>query len=44
MMIGIAISVLLNFLKKKDKDGSEIRKFGKALKPLRDLLNELYPD
>jgi hypothetical protein len=43
-MISIAISALTNFLRKKDKDGSEIKKFSKALIPLRDLLNELYPD
>ena len=44
LFIGAAISTLLKFLQKKDLDGSAIRKWGHALKPLRDALNELYPD
>lgn len=43
-LIRTAISTLLNFLKKKDTNGSDIRKWGHALIPLRDALNELYPD
>jgi hypothetical protein len=42
--INTAINTLLKFLRKKDLDGSAIRKWGHALKPLRDALNELYPD
>jgi hypothetical protein len=42
--IRTAISTLLTFLQKKDLDGSAIRKWGHALRPLRDALNELYPD